>query len=515
VDERLRSELERYLDGGMSEAEASDLLGSLRGDPEGLGVLGRALEQQADLHDALHAARAPRARRPRAFRPSRQSSPMAWIGAAAAAAAALLLVVAAASSNRPARITPPPVAALEDDPPEPRPEAPLPARVERPVRTPAPPVGTSEPPAPPPPFVRPSASDRIPSPPNAPSVPRETLPAPRPALARLERVAGTVRIGGAPAAPGAGVPSGDVLEVGAPDGLATIAYDDGSRIEVRPGSVVRLEEAAGARVVVRGGAVSARVERQPPNRPMVFATPHVEVAVLGTRLALAVGSESSHVEVREGRVRMTRLTDRSWVDVKAGFQATALRGKDLSARPLPVEEILLLPQQAAIAGSDWRAVRDPDASTGVAIEAPRFHRQLLQSYGDAPRVTFTFRAEADREYHLWVRARTTAPRDVMEHDAFIVEIPGGALVEPPGPNRGLGGSPERALMNGLMHGPGYWWVGGDADGGGDATPVRVRFARAGLQVLRLYTYESPVRVDALWLSSTQKTRPAADRTGPR
>jgi hypothetical protein len=70
-------------------------------------------------------------------------------------------------------------------------------------------------------------------------------------------------------------------------------------------------------------------------------------------------------------------------------------------------------------------------------------------------------------------------------------------------------------MNGFMHGPGYWWIGGDADGGGDATPVRVRFARAGLQVLRLYTYESPVRVDALWLSSTQRTRPAADRTGPR
>jgi hypothetical protein len=51
-------------------------------------------------------------------------------------------------------------------------------------------------------------------------------------------------------------------------------------------------------------------------------------------------------------------------------------------------------------------------------------------------------------------------------------------------------------------------VGGDADGANDEQPVVVRFARGGPQLLRLYASETPIRIDAIWISATQKTRPA-------
>ena len=72
---------------------------------------------------------------------------------------------------------------------------------------------------------------------------------------------------------------------------------------------------------------------------------------------------------------------------------------------------------------------------------------------------------------------------------------------------------------------GYWWGGATKDvpvrtakgvrwEGRATDPFAVRFARSGRQTLRLHHYESPMRVDAIWLSATQKTRPAADRHGP-
>jgi hypothetical protein len=60
-----------------------------------------------------------------------------------------------------------------------------------------------------------------------------------------------------------------------------------------------------------------------------------------------------------------------------------------------------------------------------------------------------------------------------------------------------------------MHGSGYWWVGGDADEKNDEQPVVVRFNRAGLQTVKLYASEVPIRIDAIWISATQKARPDA------
>ena len=56
MNDSVRVEIERYLDGGMAAEEASAFLASLERDPEALAFLGRALEDQAHLFDAIRAS---------------------------------------------------------------------------------------------------------------------------------------------------------------------------------------------------------------------------------------------------------------------------------------------------------------------------------------------------------------------------------------------------------------------------------------------------------------------------
>jgi hypothetical protein len=181
------------------------------------------------------------------------------------------------------------------------------------------------------------------------------------------------------------------------------------------------------------------------------------------------------------------------------------------SKNIPVEDVLLVPAQGKIVGADWRAVRDPDAGTGTALEALRGRSGPLQ---EAPFVLFTFTADAEKTYFVWVRGKCLAKTNRVEHDAVVLEFVGGDVTEPPGPNKGLTGSLDRALFNGFMAWPGYGWVGGDADEKRDASPVTVRFPRGGRQTIKLYVTEGPIRIDSVWLSLTQKTRPDDAQTGP-
>ena len=52
------------------------------------------------------------------------------------------------------------------------------------------------------------------------------------------------------------------------------------------------------------------------------------------------------------------------------------------------------------------------------------------------------------------------------------------------------------------------------EGKADPPPLSMRFHRAGMQTLRLYGVHRSVRIDAIWLSATQKARPAAKQPPP-
>jgi hypothetical protein len=82
--------------------------------------------------------------------------------------------------------------------------------------------------------------------------------------------------------------------------------------------------------------------------------------------------------------------------------------------------------------------------------------------------------------------------------------------------RQLGGTGDNAFCyTGWKLYAGYGWIGGyGEDGTSDTVPLSIRFPRAGLQTLKLYVIETPMRIDGVWLSTTQTTRPAAEQRMP-
>jgi hypothetical protein len=410
--------------------------------------------------------------------------------------------------DRPAPL--PPEATPET--PEKPPEKAAPPPVRKPVPEPARPTpGTETLPEP-----APEPGKRPPAPPQPPTE-RESGNT-FAAIARVEKVEGTVSLPG-----GAGIRANHIVLEGqglrtAAASLATLRFPDGTRIEAGGETLVReIRLEGGRRIYLEQGSLTAEVVRQAPGMSTVFVTPHGEATILGTTLRLAVDAKKTRLEVAEGRVRLRRLPDGKPVEVAAGQYAVAAPGANPAPQPLPIDEILILPHQAVLSGTEWRLIRDPASACGLALENLKTSNRYPDGVNaDASRITFVFKADADKTYTVWGRGCTLGPKDVMSRDAVFLDWPEGQVVETPGPSKGKGGLPTRALFNGFMHRNGYWWLGGDADGEADAAaPVTVRFARPGRQILKVFAYEPPVRIEAIWLSATQKSRPADAHPGPR
>ncbi len=533
MKDNLHIEIERYLDGTLTPDETDRFLEELRRDPEGLARLGLILEDQAHLFDALReASPAPaRLRATRAFRGRRTGSRpatgsrgnLAWVLGLAAAGIFVVVLGQAfsgaasrartADSDRGMAQHPPPAPppGRSEDPAVPR-DVPPPAPSARPDPRPEPRFPKAVPPAP----IAPKAPAPLAAPPTpAPEPPRGPAGDTRVAMAVLEEVKGDcVLLEGSatfPAKSQGPLLSGQGLRCGAEG--ATIRFPDGSRVELGPGTTVReiVRGPDGRQIALETGTLAAQVTRLIPPEKFSVTTAQARIVVVGTRFSVACAGESTRIDVREGRVAVTRLSDGAAVEVPAKHSAVAGPGAPPVALPFPVDEILLLPAQGRIAGPDWHLEKDPQASTGVALEAPKGRSGSLQ---DAPSVIFTEVADAGKTYSVWVRGLCLARTNRVAHDAVVVDFGDAEVTEPPGPNKGLGGGPSRALFNGFMYTPGYGWVGSDSDQGRDAPCVTVRFARPGRQTLKLYAREGPIRIDAVWISATQKTRPDDSQVGP-
>jgi ferric-dicitrate binding protein FerR (iron transport regulator) len=346
------------------------------------------------------------------------------------------------------------------------------------------------------------------------------------AIARLDRVAGEVYVltesGRTAAAAGQELLLGQGLEAVGAASAAAFTYGDKTRVEASGDTELR---EIGKRVRVVRGAIRSDISKQPVDQPMLFVSAHGEARVLGTSLRLVVDPASTRLEVQEGKVRLKRLSDGKSVDVGAGQFAVAGPGAEPAARPMPIDEILLLPAQARRIGTEWRLVKDDKAAAGEALEWKATETQSTPKdpAGDLKLwnreyLEFRFTADAGRDYTVWVRGASVADRDPLWYDQMAIELPTGQGSGMPWPEAtGV----TAYMFNGHAVRPGYWWIGGDADGiaGGsprDAMPLTVRFSRPGLQTVRLRAFHRPImiRVDAIWLSTTQKARPEDRLLGP-
>jgi ferric-dicitrate binding protein FerR (iron transport regulator) len=346
----------RFADGLATEAELDELERLVAADSEAARVHVRLLDLESELRggrrdldvsagvlDRLQKAREERIERGvmekvrrSAWRTTFRAFPVRRLGPAWIIAAGVLVAVGMAVlwSLRPASAPrgPAPVPEVAKEPELPPPPVPVPPSP-RPVPAPREP----EPPPPAPPEVPPAPIPPAPVPEPPPAAP-PPAPGTTKALAavRLEKAEGEVAVldGAArfPAGVGSTFPPGRTLLTGKP-GCATVVWPDGTRLDLGGETRVRHLEGKGdakSLFLEKGAAAVAAVG------PMAVRTANAEAEVLGTRFSLSFSKDSTHLEVREGKVRLTRLSDRKSVEVPAGHSATAAPGAVLAVCVLDV-----------------------------------------------------------------------------------------------------------------------------------------------------------------------------------
>ncbi len=351
-DERLELESLVREDAGAARAHAEmlDLVAAMRGEgpmPDAAGgtldrIHGRITEKiEVGVLHQIRVRGKERASGRRIVAPRRRRH--AWIFGVAAAAVIAAVAVALMLPSPPAekgaaRVAP---RRVEAPPPPPRTVVPEP-----PVRE-TPPLPKVETPLPPPPVPEPVKKVDKPAPVLPPPVEdKKPEPAPEPpkpgilletvvVVATVEKAENATVLGkGGKAAAKAGqdLLQGQGLEA---EGPVTLKYPDGTRVELRPKSLVREFTLKGGKTVdLAKGTLLAQVVDQPDDRPMTVVTPLAELRILGTAFKVSVDPEAdgaTHVEVSEGKVRVKRLADGKTVDVARGGAVSVGKGTEALA----------------------------------------------------------------------------------------------------------------------------------------------------------------------------------------
>lgn len=137
---------------------------------------------------------------------------------------------------------------------------------------------------------------------------------------------------------------GDGLRIGEA-ASGTMTYADGTVLHLEPGTEVRFLAATnssrpgGKQFILVQGSLSADVAKQPVNLPLLIHTPHATITVVGTEFDLAVGTNTTQLEVTHGLVKMSGANPTSTVEVAAGEVAVASpdappRSQRLARNPL-------------------------------------------------------------------------------------------------------------------------------------------------------------------------------------
>jgi len=172
---------------------------------------------------------------------------------------------------------------------------------------------------------------------------------PRPAAETtisLSQVTGDVRIitddgVSQPAGPAATLRSGGTVKTIGAGSSVVLNYEDGTRLALVNDSSVTCVTNGRKSVVLHEGIISAQVAPQPAGKPLILTTPATKIEVLGTQFALAASMDRTELNVSQGRVRLTRVSDGQTVEVAQG-QGVVTNG-----------EATMTVHEAAGAGETW------------------------------------------------------------------------------------------------------------------------------------------------------------------
>lgn len=377
------------------------------------------------------------------------------------------------------------------------------------------------------PAPSPSTSAALP-PRGSPSAPSAVLATPA-GVVRADRVEGEVELveGSGERRPfraGEAVPAlAGIQTLGSTSGVRLL-FADGTVLDAGGETrILQIAEAdplaggSGKRVTVLHGSLHASVAKQSPEAPMIFITPHGQIRVLGTSLRIRVEpgpGGQTRLDVEEGLVRFTRTPDGRSTLVGTGFGLQAGLGTGpLLALPASSDEILLRAQDATLVGNDWGVVREDKSAAGLVLHSPRGTMRAESVARSTSYASFLVPVEAGKEYFIWVRGACVWRNNArFQHDAIALVTHDGRFSKT---NLARPTDQTAYLFNGWGEELGereatYFWLGGD----GSSDSVTVRFAQSGWATLSLHAMEGPMRVDAIWLSTSQKSLPAPEMQGP-
>jgi hypothetical protein len=196
--------------------------------------------------------------------------------------------------------------------------------------------------------------------------------------------------------------SNDILTVSGSNSVTITFAPEKTRLDVHPGTTLKLLASTREKQFdLRLGKLEATVARQRPFHPMLVRTPQAEARVLGTKLTLTTTTSSTRLDVREGKVRFTRLSDGLVVQVATAQHATAAGGTKLEP----------LTSKGRILREYWRGVHSPETD----ITLPNFPdhptaRDYLTNLVEMPRGSGNYGTRIrgylyppkTGEYHFWV-----------------------------------------------------------------------------------------------------------------
>jgi len=131
--------------------------------------------------------------------------------------------------------------------------------------------------------------------------------------------------------------SGDRIETDR-NGKAKLKYSgENTVISISVDTELELNEEDGSkRIRLEKGIIECTVAPQPEGKNMIVITPHARAEVMGTRFILSVMKDRSRLEVKEGKVRYTRLKDIEWTMIWGGHVCTIGPGTGSAVESLSV-----------------------------------------------------------------------------------------------------------------------------------------------------------------------------------
>jgi len=133
---------------------------------------------------------------------------------------------------------------------------------------------------------------------------------------------------------GAELPGG-TIEGMTPGSWFELQFNDGSTVAIAGNSTLTFSDYGQKKLYLKEGAVSGNVKPQPVGRPMFIYTRSATLEVLGTQFEVEAGLAATMLNVREGKVRVRRLSDGNTVDVPAKHRVVAAADREMRPAPVP------------------------------------------------------------------------------------------------------------------------------------------------------------------------------------